>query len=119
MKKQFVKDALGWGFVLWLIGYVLGIILFVVVPPSVIGWVIMPIGILITLWVLLKKVHGDSFRYYAKVAIVWTVIAVVLDYLFIVKALNPADGYYKLDVYVYYALTLVLPLLVGWKKGKI
>jgi len=36
--------------------------------------------------------------------------------LFIVKAFKPADGYYKLDVYLYYALTFALPLIVGWRK---
>lgn len=116
MNKQLFKDAVGWGFVLWFIGYVLGMVLFAVVPPSAIGWVIMPIGILITLWVLMKKVHGTSFRYYAAVAIAWAVLAVALDYLFIVKMLHPAGGYYKLDIYFYYALTFVLPLLVGWRK---
>ena len=116
MNKQFLKDSLGWGFVLWLIGYALGMILFFIVPPSMLGWVIMPIGIVITLWVLLKKVKENSFQHYLTLAIVWTVIAVVFDYLFIVKALKPADGYYKLDVYLYYALTFVLPLIIGWRK---
>jgi uncharacterized membrane protein len=119
MNKQLLKDSLGWGFILWLIGYVLGIILFFVLPPSIMGWVIMPIGILITVWVLLKKVQGDTFRYYMILAIAWTAIAVVFDYLFIVKALNPAGGYYKLDVYLYYALTFIIPLIIGWwKKSK-
>jgi hypothetical protein len=117
MTKNFLKDSLGWGFVLWLIGYVLGIILFSIVPASLIGWVILPIGIILTLWVLLRKVRGDSFRYYLWLAIVWTLIAVIFDYLFIVKAFNPTDGYYKLDVYLYYALTLVIPLITGWLKN--
>ena len=105
----------GWGFVLWLIGYVLGIVLFAVAPPSMIGWVIMPIGTIITLWVLFKKIKGDSLQYYFLMAIIWTVIAVVFDYFFLVKMFNPADGYYKMDVYVYYALTFALPLVVGWR----
>ena len=42
--------------------------------------------------------------------------AIVLDYLLIVKALNPADGYYKLDVYLYYALTFILPLAAYSRK---
>ncbi len=116
MNKQLLKDALGWGFILWLIGYALGMVLFAMVPPSLIGWVIMPIGIIITLWVLLKKVKGNSFRYYVTLAVIWTAIAMICDYLFIVKALKPADGYYKLDVYLYYVLTFVLPLATGWKK---
>lgn len=118
MTTQFYKDAFGWGFLLWLIGYGLGMVLFSVVPISVIGWVIMPIGTVITLWVLLKKVKADSFRYYALLAAVWVLIAVAGDYFFLVKAFKPADGYYKLDVYVYYALTFLLPLVVGWRREK-
>jgi hypothetical protein len=118
MTKQLYKTAFGWGFILWLIGYALGVMLFSVVPILVIGWIIMPIGILITLWVLLKKVTIDSFQSYVLLAVVWTLIAIVLDYFFLVKAFEPADGYYKLDVYLYYALTFVLPLVVGWYKKK-
>ena len=118
MNKKLLKDALGWGFALWLIGYVLGFILFFVVPPSLLGWVIMPIGIIITLWVLFKKVKSTSLRYYLILAVVWTAIAVVFDYLFLVKVLNPADGYYKLDVYLYYALTFIIPLIAGWLKKR-
>src|SRR3972149_10691761 len=116
INKQFYKDALGWGFILWLIGYALGIMLFTVVPLSVIGWIILPIGTTITIWVLLKKVKGDSILYYLMLAIVWVLIATVFDYLFLVKAFKPADGYYKLDVYLYYVLTFVLPLGVGWDQ---
>ncbi|MEK7500390.1 MAG: hypothetical protein AAB649_07370 [Patescibacteria group bacterium] len=116
MDKQLLKDTLGWGFVLWLVGYILGFILFAFVPTSLIGWVIMPIGILLTLWVLLKKVKATSFQEFIYLAIIWTLIAIVFDYVFLVKALNPSDGYYKLDVYVYYVLTFTLPLIVGWRK---
>ncbi len=56
MNKQLAKDSLGWGFVLWLIGYILGIVLFFALPPSLIGWAILPIGVMITFWVLFKKV---------------------------------------------------------------
>ena len=48
MNKQLLKDTLGWGFALWLIGYVLGFILFFILPVSLMGWVIMPIGVIIT-----------------------------------------------------------------------
>jgi hypothetical protein len=116
MNKQLLKDSLGWGLVLWFIGYVLGIILIFLLPASLVGWVIMPIGVIITFWVLLKKVKDDNFQYYLILAVVWTVIAVVFDYLFIVKAFKPADGYYKLDVYLYYAITFISPLIVAWWK---
>lgn len=119
MTKQFFKDTFGWGFVLWLIGYALGIMLFAVVPLWLIGWIIMPIGVAITLWILFKKVRADSFQYYIILGLIWMLIAVVFDYFFLVKAFKPADGYYKLDVYLYYALTFILSLGVGWyKKSK-
>ena len=116
MNKQLLKDSLGWGFALWLIGYLLGFIFFALVPKNMIGWFITPIGTAITLWVLFKKIKGESFGYYVKLALSWTLIAIIFDYFFMVKLLNPADGYYKLDVYLYYVLTYILPLIVGWKK---
>jgi hypothetical protein len=118
-KKQFIKDALVWGIILWLIGYVLGIVLFFIVPPPMIGWVIMPIGTIIVLWVLFKKIKANSFIYYVWLAIVWLLIAVIFDYFFLVKLFQPADGYYKPSVYLYYTLTFALPIIVGWyKKSK-
>jgi hypothetical protein len=109
---RLLQYALGWGIGLWLIGYVLGIALFAAVPNGLIGWIIMPIGAVITIAVLLR-VKSEPLWFYATLSIVWTVLAVILDYVFIVKAFSPPDGYYKIDVYLYYALTFTLPLIVG------
>jgi len=117
MNRQFLKDALGWGFLLWLIGYAFGMLLFALVPVSYIGWIIAPIGTALALWVAFKKVNGDTLGYYAAVALSWLLIAVLGDYLFIVRAFNPADGYYKPDVYLYYALTVAIPLVAGWRRA--
>ena len=117
MNKQTVKDSIGWGFLLWFIGYILGIVLFMVVPPDMIGWVLSPFATLFTLWVLFKKIKQNQFKYYVMLGIVWAIIAVVFDYVFIVT-LFKSTTYYKLDVYVYYALMLVLPMFVGWRKLK-
>jgi hypothetical protein len=116
MDRQLTKDGLGWGFVLWLIGYVLGIMLFAFVPASLIGWMITPVGVAITIWVAFKRVSGKTLRYYSLVALIWLLIAVLGDYVFIVKAFKPADGYYKADVYLYYALTVAIPLFAGWRR---
>lgn len=113
--KQLLLDTLAWGFTLWLIGYILGFILFFIVPPTMIGWVIAPIGTAITLFVLFKKIKNSELKYYLFLASVWTLMAILLDYLFIVKLLNPV-GYYKPAVYFYYSLTFALPLFVGCKK---
>jgi hypothetical protein len=88
------------------------------VPQGVLGWVIMPAGIAVTLWVLVKKIKSKKFWYYLKLAAIWTLIAVVFDYLFLVKVFKPVGGYYKLDVYVYYVLTFIMPLVAGWIKLK-
>lgn len=88
------------------------------VPAPLIGWAIMPIGVFLTLLVLVKKIKLTGLKNYLVLAIGWTLIAVICDYLFLVKVFNPADGYYKLDVYLYYALTFILPVMVGWYKIK-
>lgn len=116
MSKRIIIEALGWGVILWLVGYLLGVFLFFLVPPSLLGWVIMPIGITLTLWVLLKKINSNSIKHYLLLGVVWALIAVVCDYLLLVKIFNPVDGYYKLDVYIYYFTTLFLPAIVGWMK---
>lgn len=119
MTKKLLKDGLGWGFLLWLVGYVLGILLFAAVPTSFIGWVITPIGVALTVYVLLRKVTSKQIKYYFLLSITWTIIAILCDYFFLVQIFKPANGYYKLDVYLYYTLTFVLPLLVGWSKTRV
>lgn len=118
MNINFIKNALGWGAGLWFIGYVLGILLFAFVPVSLIGWIISPIGVLITLWVLLTRIRSLNIHYYFWLGAAWALIAVGFDYLFLVKLFKPVDGYYKLDVYVYYLATFILPIVVGWFKTK-
>lgn len=115
-KKKIFLNTVFWGFILWLVGYVLGFIFFTFVPANYIGWLITPIGIIITLWVLFKKIKRDKFGCYIGLGVIWTIMAIILDYLLLVKLLNPVDGYYKLDVYLYYILTLILPIIVGWIK---
>lgn len=109
MDKQFTKDAFFWGFILWLIGYVLGIILFFIVPKGLIGLLVTPVGILVALWVLQRKIKGASFGYYLRLAAVWTLIAVVFDYFFNVKLFGIGSSYYQADIYLYYAVTFLLP----------
>lgn len=117
MTKQLLLDTLGWGVVLWLVGYILGIILFAFVPVSILGWIIMPIGVVLTLFILFKKIKESSLKYFLLLAITWTILAVVLDYFLLVKVFKPADGYYKLDVYLYYLLTFLLPIVAWFKKS--
>lgn len=114
-KGKIFLNTVFWGFVLWLFGYVLGFVFFAIVPAGQIGWYILPFGVAFTLWVLLKKIKREEFLCYIGLGAIWMLMAVALDYLFIVKLLKSA-AYYKPDVYVYYALTFLLPIAVGWQR---
>jgi len=109
-------NTISWGFALWLFGYILGFVFFAFVPKDLLGWTIMPFGAAVTLWVLFKKIARKEFKCYIGLGIFWTLIAIIFDYFFIVKLLNSHD-YYKSDVYVYYLLTFLLPIVVGWYKS--
>lgn len=114
-KGKIFLNTIFWGLILWIFGYVLGLIFFVFVPKEIIGWFILPFGVIAALWVLFKKIKRDSFGCYVGVGIFWVIIAVILDYVFIVKLFKSTD-YYKPDVYFYYILTFILPVAVGWYK---
>ena len=108
-------NTIFWGFILWLFGYILGFVFFALVPKEMLGWYIMPFGLVAILWVLFKKIQRKELMCYFGLGLIWMVMAIVLDYLFIVKLLNSTD-YYKLDIYIYYSLTFLLPIIVGWYK---
>ena len=114
MKKFYLKDVLGWGLLLWLIGYILGFVFFVIVPTQQIGWFVTPFGIAITVWALFKKVQMKSMKDALMLGIGWSIIAIVCDFLFMVLPMSLAVSYYKLDVYLYYLVTFALPMVV-WK----
>jgi hypothetical protein len=117
-KKRIFLNTILWGFLLWLFGYILGMLFFVFIPKDILGWAIMPFGIAATLWVLFKKIERESLGCYIGLGVIWTIMAIALDYVFLVKLLKATD-YYKLDVYLYYFLTLALPIAVGWYKFKV
>ena len=117
-RKKIFLNTVFWGLILWLFGYILGFIFFAFVPKESIGWCIMPFGVIVTLWVLIKKIKRGNFTCYLGLGIIWTIIAIAMDYLFLVKLLGATD-YYKIDAYLYYFLTVVLPVTVGLYKFKI
>jgi hypothetical protein len=118
MMKKLAKESVGWGFGLWAFGYALGFAFYPFLSPDILGWAILPFGLAATLWVLVKWLEPKTLGHYLVIALVWTAIAVLLDYFFIVKLLMPKDGYYKPDVYFYYALMFAVPVLVGLWRSK-
>ncbi|MVS97730.1 hypothetical protein [Devosia marina] len=116
--RLYLQYGAGWGLLLWLFGYLLGIALFPVVPTQHLGWYISPLGLAATFFVLWRWAHVKTLAQGLVVGLIWASIAVAMDYVFIVLLLQPADGYYKADVYLYYVSALVLPLLAGWLRGR-
>jgi len=111
--KQWIKDTAGIGIALWLIGYLASLLLFFSPFAGIMGWVLLIVCTPVTIAVALLwfRARDLVLTYYAGVGIAWTVIAVVLDYLFIVLLLHAT--YYGPDVFVYYALTFLIPVGVG------
>ncbi|MDD4409740.1 MAG: hypothetical protein PHW52_03775 [Candidatus Pacebacteria bacterium] len=116
-KKKIFLNTVFWGSVLWAFGYILGIIFFPFFPKESLGWYILPFGLAATLLVLFKKIERDSFTCYVGLGIIWAIMAIFLDYIFLVRLFG-ANDYYKMDVYVYYFLMFALPIIAGFYKAK-
>lgn len=99
-----------WGLGLWFVGYVLGFVFYPFVSAGSIGWYVTPFGVLITSFVLWRYVKESNLYRAAVIGLVWSVIAIICDYLGIILLPHPAGGYYKPDVYLYYALMFVMPI---------
>lgn len=112
--KQLIKDTALLGTALWLIGYIASLVLFVSPYASIMGWILLavftPVTMVIVYWWFRKREH-IPMKYYAGIGMVWVLIAIVLDYLFIVVLFQAT--YYGIDVFVYYAVTFVIPVGVG------
>jgi hypothetical protein len=112
--KQWVKDTAGLGVVFWLIGYLTSLVLFFTPYAGIMGWILAaiftPVTIAITWWWFHQR-EVLSLQHYAGVGVAWMLIAVVLDYLFIVLLFQAT--YYGPDVFLYYAVTFLIPVGVG------
>jgi cbb3-type cytochrome oxidase subunit 3 len=110
-----IKDTLGLGTLFWLIGYLAAMVLFFTPFANIMGWIMLavftPFTIAVTWW-WFKKQERHPVEYFAGVGIAWTLIALVLDYLFIMVLLK-ATTYYGPDVFLYYSLTFFIPVTVG------
>jgi hypothetical protein len=112
--KQWIKDTAGLGTVLWLVGYLASLALFFSPLAGIMGWILLaiftPLTVAITWWWFRQR-ESLSLQYYTGVGVAWMLIAVVLDYLFIVLLFQAT--YYGVDVFVYYAVTFLIPVGVG------
>lgn len=115
-----LKDTAGPGTLFWLAGYLAGIVLFFTPFKEIMGWIMLafftPFTIGVTWWWFRRR-EPLTLRYYAGVGIAWALIAVALDYVFIVLLFGTA-AYYTLHVYLYYALMVLIPVCVGAYAGR-
>jgi len=121
MDNAFIKarmiDVFVFGILIWLIGYIASLILFSFVPNSILGWILCIVFTPITFLIAQRRFKNRKLKFfcYFMTGVLWVVIAAVLDYFFIVKLFSSVD-YYKADVYVYYAITFLIPTLIGLSK---
>ncbi len=119
--NQKLVDTIGFGFLLWLIGYFMGF--FIITIPGYPE--IMTIPVILTAfslavalvtaaftYVRFRKRREVSWLYAFLVGITWTILAIVLDFIFIVLLFN-APSYYRPHIFTYYAITLVVPSAVA------
>jgi hypothetical protein len=110
-----LRDTAGPGTFFWLTGYLASLVLYFSPFSYYMGWIILviftPFTIGVTWWWFRER-ERLSLLYYAGVGVAWTLLAVVLDYLFIVLLFN-ATEYYAPDVLLYYALMFLIPVGVG------
>jgi len=119
--NQELVDTIGFGFLLWLIGYFMGF--FIITIPGYPE--IMTIPVILTAfslavalvtaafaYVRFRKRREVSWLYAFLVGIAWTTLAIVLDFIFIVLLFN-APSYYRPHIFIYYAITLVVPSAVS------
>ena len=115
-----LEDTAGPGIFFWLIGYLASLVLYFTPFFSSTGWILLviftPFTIGVTWWWFRER-ERLSLLYYAGVGVAWTLLAVVLDYLFIVLLFS-AVGYYAPDVLLYYALMFLIPVGVGMELNR-
>ncbi len=118
--QQILKDTAGLGILFWLIGYLAGIVLFFTPYAGSMGWIMTvvftPFTIAVTWWWFRQR-ERLSLQYYAGVGIAWALIAVVLDYLFIVMLFGTTT-YYAPHIFLYYALMFLIPVGVGLYRNR-
>ena len=112
--KQWIKDTAGLGTGLWVIGYLASLVLVFTPFAGIMGWILFAIFTPATVaiaWWWFRQREALPVQYYAGVGAAWVLIAVVLDYLFIVLLFQAT--YYGPDVFVYYVVTFLIPVGVG------
>ncbi len=119
--QETLVDTLGLGFLVWLIGYAMGFVIITLPgypdvmqrPPLLLVFALVGAAVTggLAAWRFRGR-RGLTWRYAWAIGLSWLGVAVVCDFLFIVL-LFQAWSYYRLDIAVYYAVTLVAPAIAA------
>src|SRR5262245_15946099 len=119
--RQALIDMLGLGLLLWALGYAMGFVIItlpgypdVMLQPAMLagfGLLVTAVTSGLAYWRFRGR-GGISWAHAAAIGASWLGVAVVCDFLFIVL-LFQAWNYYRPDVALYYAITLVAPALAA------
>ena len=107
-------DTLGCGVLLWLLGFGFGMAIYPFIAVANIGWCILVVLIPVTGYVASRRLANThrSFKHMLMMAVAWVGIAAAADYKVLVQVMH-VQHYFKLDVYVYYGFTFLMPIMVG------
>jgi len=119
--NQKLVDTIGFGFLMWLIGYFMGFFIItipgypeVMTIPVILTAFSLAVGLVTAAfaYVRFRKRREVSWIYAFLVGITWTILAIILDFILIVLLFN-APSYYRSHIFIYYAITLVVPSAVA------
>ena len=119
MDESLLRDTVYAGTLLWLAGYLASMaVYFSGLSYPVWGRVVLVLYIpctTVAAWIWFRE-RDLPLRYYAGVGLAWSIIAMALDFPFIVLRFS-AWQYYTPDVYLYYLLMFLIPVGAGTYIG--
>ncbi|OPX63619.1 MULTISPECIES: hypothetical protein [unclassified Methanoregula] len=113
--EQLLRDTVYAGILLWAAGYLASMAVYHSLPDygfwgKVVLLLYLPCAFGFACWYFSGRIL--SLRYSAGIGISWSLIAIILDFPFIVLRFG-AWQYYGPDVYVYYIAMAVIPMAAG------
>ncbi len=111
--------AIAYGAVLFSLMFVFGsIVMFGLKLSGTVLEIVMFTALIIFLWSLARHIDIRSIKTGVKVGLVWLIIYALLDYFVVVQIFGEGDTsyYYHWRLYLWYALIVVIPGLVGHIK---
>lgn len=113
--EQVLRDTAYTGILVWVAGYLASMAVYFSLPDygfwgKIVLLLYLPCVFAYTCWYFSDRIL--SLRYSCGIGIAWSLIAIILDFPFIVLRFG-AWQYYGPDVYLYYIAMAVIPVAAG------